>query len=753
MKIFDAIQEITPCPRTKSKGCQCERLEGISETEQTINAICTLEHADDNVEAIIKFKQKPGMPTIIKGIVKGLTPGKHGFHIHEFGDLSDGCASAGGHYNPEGVDHGSLQQGHIGDLGNIIADKSGTSRFQIKAERVKLSDVVGRAIVIHADEDDLGLGGDAESLKTGNAGDRVGCGVIRLKEVVEEAYSRSVSDKHFDRNQLPQINRNDVEESDFEYKEGKISLSKLKPVQSQRVDGYDKKAEDVFLKDLDKPFIIDKEGYIINGHHRYDAANILGIKRVKAIKIISDIEDVMNYFNHKTSNKEVMPEHYFKKLLEKKISKISEAPIIRPARSYDPDPNDAYNTATTNTRPKYDIDYEKDYGPGKSLGRIPNIQSQTEVVQMPNGDLYLFYVNDSKQGPPVKKTMWQKFVSYIMHNPKANQTGPNKEKNVLGFLKLKPYEDGYRVAGVGIEPEIRGQGKAIKLYLAFSAWRGVPIYSDFSQTPSAKTMWSSITARYPKRVVAYDQKSKKDIPLAKAGDMYQDQPDGFDDMSQYGMQKVLGGTKLLKLLPESIEAIQDTNALMKGIEANLKQRKKDLKRLPKKSIYGEGGVSQLKPQTSGTKKPTFSPQRSQKAYEEWLNGAAVDTDIEIIGNDNQLYYIRQNTDGESQHFVDDAWYLTDANFDPVDFEGYKVPKDLLFSHSATGYEPIDPDQMDENFADGKVKGKSRPGRVKKSGASCNGSVTSLRKKAKNSSGEKSKMYHWCANMKSGKKKK
>ena len=59
----------------------------------------------------------------------------------------------------------------------------------------------------------------------------------------------------------------------------------------------------------------------------------------------------------------------------------------------------------------------------------------------------------------------------------------------------------------------------------------------------------------------------------------------------------------------------------------------------------------------------------------------------------------------------------------------------------------------ENFADGKKKGKSRPGRVKKSGASCNGSVTSLRKRAKASSGEKAKMYHWCANMKSGRKKK
>lgn len=61
-------------------------------------------------------------------------------------------------------------------------------------------------------------------------------------------------------------------------------------------------------------------------------------------------------------------------------------------------------------------------------------------------------------------------------------------------------------------------------------------------------------------------------------------------------------------------------------------------------------------------------------------------------------------------------------------------------------------EFNENFADGKVKGKSRPGRVKRAGASCSGSVTDLRKRAKNASGEKAKMYHWCANMKSGRDK-
>jgi hypothetical protein len=60
--------------------------------------------------------------------------------------------------------------------------------------------------------------------------------------------------------------------------------------------------------------------------------------------------------------------------------------------------------------------------------------------------------------------------------------------------------------------------------------------------------------------------------------------------------------------------------------------------------------------------------------------------------------------------------------------------------------------FNENFADGKKKGKSRPGRVKRAGASCKGSVSSLRAKSKKYSGERGRMYHWCANMKSGRKK-
>ena len=83
---------------------------------------------------------------------------------------------------------------------------------------------------------------------------------------------------------------------------------------------------------------------------------------------------------------------------------------------------------------------------------------------------------------------------------------------------------------------------------------------------------------------------------------------------------------------------------------------------------------------------------------------------------------------------------------------FEVAKQIAMDH--LGEDPYYYDKLKfiENFADGKKKGKSRPGRVKRSGASCNGSVTDLRKRAKKYSGERGRMYHWCANMKSGRKK-
>lgn len=111
----------------------------------------------------------------VSGKVTGLTPGKHGFHIHEFGDLrSDDGKSAGGHFNPEGHEHGGpdAEQRHVGDLGNIEADENGEANVDVRVDEAPLHFVLGRAMVVHAGEDDL------KSQPSGDAGARVAVGVI-----------------------------------------------------------------------------------------------------------------------------------------------------------------------------------------------------------------------------------------------------------------------------------------------------------------------------------------------------------------------------------------------------------------------------------------------------------------------------------------------------------------------------------------------------------------------------------------------
>ena len=558
--------EFKSCPRTKEKSCQCESLNTISEAEEIVKAVVQLEHVEGDISGGIVLKQEPNKPTIIRGQIKGLKPGKHGIHIHEFGDLSDGCDSAGGHYNPDGVDHGDLMQGHVGDLGNIVADEQGIARFKIVARRVDLSgdrSVVGRAMVIHADEDDLGLGGDEESLKTGNAGERLACGVIRLRKGIEESYNRGVSDKHFDRNQLPQIRRKHLDKSDLKYKEGTISIDKIKPVQSQRVDGLSKKAEDVFLKKVDRPFILDRRGYLINGHHRYDAANILGIKRVPAIIVDADIEKVMDVFKDKTSDRAVMQENYFKDLLK---SKMSEA----------------------------------------------------EVINFPGTYVKREYVNIN--GVKMLKDVWD-----YMSQDREEEHGFDDNMNTV------------------------------------------------------KKKISNFTGNEDPRILkkAYQVELRNFIDEFENQDM---DPQPFID---------------------ELEQLDERN-LNPAVKDYIKGKKTKLIKVKVADLNDEA-----------------HDDRFSRVID-------VDPDVGVDLDEPILLDVDGKTILDGFHRV---------------YQAKRVGRDVI------------PAEIIENFADGKKKGKSRPGRVKRAGASCKGSVTSLRKKAKDSSGEKSKMYHWCANMKSGRKKK
>ncbi|RCN32149.1 copper/zinc superoxide dismutase [Ancylostoma caninum] len=132
------------------------------------------------------FLRQRGNRVILTGTVSGLTPGLHGMHIHEFGSLGNGCNAAGMHFNPTNMRHGGLMDAirHVGDLGNIVANANGVATIDITDTIISLrsgssNDVVGRAMVIHADPDDLGRGNSPLSGTTGNSGPRVACGIIR----------------------------------------------------------------------------------------------------------------------------------------------------------------------------------------------------------------------------------------------------------------------------------------------------------------------------------------------------------------------------------------------------------------------------------------------------------------------------------------------------------------------------------------------------------------------------------------------
>lgn len=145
------------------------------------SAIANLDaKSGSDVKGVVTFQRDAAANGMrINYEIAGLTPGKHGFHIHENGDCSaqDG-SSAGGHFNPDDEEHGAPNnpEHHAGDAGNIVANERGVASKEITAEGLSFSGadaILDTAVVVHAAPDDL------QSQPSGNAGKRVACGVVR----------------------------------------------------------------------------------------------------------------------------------------------------------------------------------------------------------------------------------------------------------------------------------------------------------------------------------------------------------------------------------------------------------------------------------------------------------------------------------------------------------------------------------------------------------------------------------------------
>ncbi|KAI8573559.1 hypothetical protein RHMOL_Rhmol01G0286900 [Rhododendron molle] len=145
-------------------------------------------NGNSNVKGVVTLTQENEGPTTVNVRITGLAPGPHGFHLHEYGDTTNGCVSTGAHFNPNKLTHGAPEDDvrHAGDLGNIIANADGVAEATIVDSLIPLTGpnaVIGRALVVHELEDDLGKGGHELSLTTGNAGGRLACGIVGLTPI------------------------------------------------------------------------------------------------------------------------------------------------------------------------------------------------------------------------------------------------------------------------------------------------------------------------------------------------------------------------------------------------------------------------------------------------------------------------------------------------------------------------------------------------------------------------------------------
>lgn len=132
------------------------------------------------VSGTVVFSEAAGKLRV-EATVAGLTPGEHGFHVHEAGDCSaPDATSAKGHFNPAGKSHGhhGSSERHGGDLPNLVANAQGEARYSTEVSGLSLNGpngVVGRSVVIHADPDDY------KSQPAGNSGKRIACGAIAAR--------------------------------------------------------------------------------------------------------------------------------------------------------------------------------------------------------------------------------------------------------------------------------------------------------------------------------------------------------------------------------------------------------------------------------------------------------------------------------------------------------------------------------------------------------------------------------------------
>ena len=459
------------------------------------------------------------------------------------------------------------------------------------------------------------------------------------------------------------------------------------------------------------------------------------MEKVKVLKVNATVEELIDFYKH-TASDEPTIEEQLKAKLQQKLNEIK----LEPDLYKDSDPND--NSYITDTYKDASLNWAK-------MGRLPGI-TNSEIYD--NGHTISIFLVENDQP--------------------------------IFLLNLKQLLDGFSTVNVVAHSQYRGKAFSIPLYLAVSKHFRRPLYSFGSQSSAGNRIWEKLYQQYPNRVKAVDVTTQKELDV----------------------DKVLNDNNFktrIKLLPESVQedivgmnphAVKPYFSPEEADRANYEWvnqaqvdqedgvilKATDGKQYRIMTSYGNQHFEDGEVYLDGITDPNYIdkegyPDAAELLYYHSATGHYPEEDYEIAernlnpavkdyikGKKTKLIKVRvADLDDDA---IDDRFRRV-IDVDPdvgvdldepilLDIDGKTILDGFhrVYQAKRLGRDVIPAEIVDENFKDGKKKGKSRPGRVKRAGASCKGSVTSLRKKAKNSSGEKSKMYHWCANMKSGRKK-
>lgn len=550
-----------------------------------------------------------------------------------------------------------------------------------------------------------------------------------------------VANKGIPRSQMPQIHVDDIKD-DFDYRQGKLSLKKMKPVQTERVESEYKKAVQKIKNKQAKPILLDKKLRIVNGHHRYDAYRHLGFDSVPAVIVDATLEDLMSKYQHTSEEAGAGGAGAGGGAAGGTggATGSTGGATSSSGDSGSADSGDAGDSGSDSAEatppPSRGLFYVGSMAPYKSSKKKKKKKKKKSSVEfgksiyesltMPKFDVEWGEAERYPEFRKIGKEAWIKLAKAgkavtITDASDIENTDAGEPESFYNLDKDKQKRALQQIARGNVELPI------------------VAVYSDgYKELIGGNTRLTAMMLRHGKAKVWQFEVPDKVATVAEGlvyyGNCTQDEvvDDIFGDVSEFARQVELHG-----------DEFEIDNLVVKYDDAE------DVHHFYMKENFADGTLyhATYKPLLKSIQANGLGGGGAQTKWTDSKPGVvylAKDPDVAVS-------YAETN-DEVPEEWLDQIVVLA-ISTDSLDTSKLKDDENVLDDDSTLEYHGvIKKFKLDENFADGKVKGKSRPGRVKKAGASCKGSVSSLRAKAKKYSGERGKMYHWCANMKGGKKK-